>query len=624
MAFGPAKGDSISWGFQGMEFVVNKNIKINLLATAGIVGIAVSASTAAHAQSLTNIPFIGTGYSPYNAAPVSAGTPTYDPGETGSAGDPVVTLLDEAAGPAGGTQSVVTSTRDETVTNSGGDTGSVGLFGQNAFYSWSASADTTVSQTSSVTSTSTPNGEGSFTVVDGTPTEWTNDGDPTVSNVSIDGFIGSQITSMYAEQIQTLDDTNDGTADVVLSGGIVSTNNTSYYTSTGTATYDAANSEVVVQLDSARATEQSANGFYAQAQTDSGFSSTSQTAAGFNAYDEDALGSDGTTVAANFIGLGSSIGEDSSTDTTIVGGSMSMFSGSTGDYQTADFGVDGISLATNDVTTFSVDSTGNAFIANGLDMNDTVISSVADGVAAGDAVNKGQLDAEALARADADVTLQGNIDAEAATRLAADETLQDNIDAEAATRLAADNTLQANITAEASTRAAADTTLQANITAEAATRAAADTAESNARVLADNTETAARAAADTTLQSNITAEANARIAADTAESNARIAADNALGSRITNETNDRIAADNLLRNQIASSTATAIALGGNTILPDSNFSLSGNMGFYQGAQAVAVNFSAKVSEKAYVTGAVGGGLNKDGKLGGRVGFVFGF
>ncbi|MFM8535521.1 MAG: hypothetical protein ACKOEC_18350, partial [Acidimicrobiia bacterium] len=178
----------------------------------------------------------------------------------------------------------------------------------------------------------------------------------------------------------------------------------------------------------------------------------------------------------------------------------------------------------------------------------------------------------------------------------------------------------ANITAAATTRATADTTLTNRIAAEENARAAAVTAEATTR-----------AAADTTLQANITAEATTRATADTtltnriaAEENARAAADTALGNRITNETRDRILADDLLRDQIASSTATAIALGGNTILPDTNFTISGNMGFYRGAQAVAVNVAGRVAPNTYVTGAVGGGLNKSGKVGGRVGVVFGF
>ena len=110
----------------------------------------------------------------------------------------------------------------------------------------------------------------------------------------------------------------------------------------------------------------------------------------------------------------------------------------------------------------------------------------------------------------------------------------------------------------------------------------------------------------------------------TNEVTARIAADNALGARITTETNERIAADNVLRDQIASSTATAIAMGGAALLPDMGFTLSGNVAVYEGAQAMALNAAAKVGANAFVTASVGGGLNKNGSVGGRVGFVFGF
>ena len=108
------------------------------------------------------------------------------------------------------------------------------------------------------------------------------------------------------------------------------------------------------------------------------------------------------------------------------------------------------------------------------------------------------------------------------------------------------------------------------------------------------------------------------------ESNARIGADNALSARINTETADRVAADKVLGDKIASSTATAIALGGAVILPDLKFTLSGNVGFYQGAQAIALNGAFRVSSNKYVTGAIGGGLNKQGNLGGRVGFVLGW
>jgi hypothetical protein len=98
---------------------------------------------------------------------------------------------------------------------------------------------------------------------------------------------------------------------------------------------------------------------------------------------------------------------------------------------------------------------------------------------------------------------------------------------------------------------------------------------------------------------------------------ARQAADAALGARITDETNARIAGDLELRDRIASSTATAIAMGGAAILPDANFTVSGNVGFYQGAQAIALNAAGRVAPKTYITGSVGGGLNKYGSLGGR-------
>lgn len=104
----------------------------------------------------------------------------------------------------------------------------------------------------------------------------------------------------------------------------------------------------------------------------------------------------------------------------------------------------------------------------------------------------------------------------------------------------------------------------------------------------------------------------------------RAAEDKRIVGLIDAETSARIAGDLELRDRIASSTATAIAMGGAVILPDTNFTISGNVGIYEGAQAIAINASARVSEKAYVTGAFGGGLNKRGTVGGRVGVVFGF
>ena len=106
-------------------------------------------------------------------------------------------------------------------------------------------------------------------------------------------------------------------------------------------------------------------------------------------------------------------------------------------------------------------------------------------------------------------------------------------------------------------------------------------------------------------------------AAISAEEAARIAA-------VSAEETARIAADNVLRDRISSSTATAIALGGTAILPNVNFTLSGNVGFYEGAQAIAVTGAGRVAPNTYLTGVVGGGLNKRGSVGGRVGVIFGF
>ena len=275
----------------------------------------------------------------------------------------------------------------------------------------------------------------------------------------------------------------------------------------------------------------------------------------------------------------------------------------------------------------------------GLTTNGTV---TAETVIADDVTLGGESLVGTLAGLDAaDVALGARIDDETAARVAAvadleaaDAALGARIDDETAARIAAvadleaaDAALGARIDDETAARIAAvadleaaDLALGVRIDGEAAARVAADTVL-DGRI---TTESTARVAADTALGNRITAETNARTAADLAEANARIAADNALSARITAETDARIAADNVLRDQIASSTATAIALGGNAILPDSNFTLSGNVGFYQGASAVSINAAGRVSEKVYLTGALGGGLNKRGKLGGRVGVVFGF
>lgn len=96
------------------------------------------------------------------------------------------------------------------------------------------------------------------------------------------------------------------------------------------------------------------------------------------------------------------------------------------------------------------------------------VVNVAGAVAATDAVNKAQLDAEVAQRAAAEAVLQTRLQAEATARAQADVRMRDN--------LAAETTI----------RVATDAALQANINNEAAVRASADRAEANARAAADN------------------------------------------------------------------------------------------------------------------------------------------
>lgn len=120
----------------------------------------------------------------------------------------------------------------------------------------------------------------------------------------------------------------------------------------------------------------------------------------------------------------------------------------------------------------------------------------------------------------------------------------------------------------------------------------------------------------TTNETNIAANT----AAIATEQAARIAADEALATRISGLENTVAELDD----KISSSTATAIALGGIGFLPDTKFNLAGNVGFYEGAQAIAISAGVRVSENVAITGGIGGGLNKGGKIGGRVGFIFGW
>ncbi|MEY4472728.1 MAG: hypothetical protein RL671_1032, partial [Pseudomonadota bacterium] len=76
--------------------------------------------------------------------------------------------------------------------------------------------------------------------------------------------------------------------------------------------------------------------------------------------------------------------------------------------------------------------------------------------------------------------------------------------------------------------------------------------------------------------------------------------------------------------RVDSSAALAMAMGGGGFLPDMKFNLSANVATYNGAQAISASIGARVTNNVAVTAAFGGGLNKGGKVGGRVGFIVGW
>ena len=79
-----------------------------------------------------------------------------------------------------------------------------------------------------------------------------------------------------------------------------------------------------------------------------------------------------------------------------------------------------------------------------------------------------------------------------------------------------------------------------------------------------------------------------------------------------------------LDRKLASSTAVAVAMSGNTFLPNTSFNLTANVATYDGAQAGALQVGAMVSDNLAVNAGVASGFNKGGKAAGRVGFTVGW
>ena len=75
-------------------------------------------------------------------------------------------------------------------------------------------------------------------------------------------------------------------------------------------------------------------------------------------------------------------------------------------------------------------------------------------------------------------------------------------------------------------------------------------------------------------------------------------------------------------NQLEGGIAASVALGGTTIVPDSNVSVSFNLSTYQGEQGFSGALTGRVAEKVYVSGGVASSTAK-GTTTGRVGVHFG-
>jgi hypothetical protein len=273
-------------------------------------------------------------------------------------------------------------------------------------------------------------------------------------------------------------------------------------------------------------------------------------------------------------------------------------------------------LDTTATVTTKLDETGlttpTISVSDGIQMNGSRVTGLGAGVDPTDAVNKAQLDAEAMTRATADTQLAQAIGTEANTRATADTQLAQAIGTEANTRATADTQLAQAIGTEAGTRAAADTQLVQAIGTEANTRAAADTQLGRAI----DTEAGTRAAVDTQLAQGLASETSARIAADVNLSS-RL---DGLSSRV-DALNGRI--DKVQRRADAG-TAVAVAMGGAVFLPDMHFNLTANVATYGGAHAGAVQVGAVVSRHVAFNAGVATGFNRGGQTAGRAGFTVGW
>ena len=287
---------------------------------------------------------------------------------------------------------------------------------------------------------------------------------------------------------------------------------------------------------------------------------------------------------------------------------------------------------------------------------DTALGARIDGVAT---ARTAAIATETTARTTADTALGARIDGEATARTAA-------IATETTARTDADTALGARIDAISTFD---DTALGARIDGEATARTAAIATETTAREAADTTlgtridgEATARTAADTALGTRIDGEATARTAADTAlgtridgEETARTDADTALGTRIDGEATAREAADtaiiarldrlgpggtyddtaltnrvssldrkvNELENELSAGVALSLAMQAPMVSQGSKLNLTFGVGTYNGENAFALSFGARVNKRWTINGGFGLGTSER-DLGARMGVTIEF
>jgi hypothetical protein len=148
----------------------------------------------------------------------------------------------------------------------------------------------------------------------------------------------------------------------------------------------------------------------------------------------------------------------------------------------------------------------------------------------------------------------------------------------------------------------------------------------NTAVDANTAGIAAAAAVNATQATQITAITTVNTTQAT-QITALQAADVALGNRVT--TLEDLAvdfADDLdnIDDRASSGTSTAIAMGGAMFLPDKAVNLTGNVGYYRGSWAGALNLGALVGDGAAFNAGIGKGINRNGKIGARAGFTVGW